>query len=150
MLALIENSNITCPNRRCHEKYWNRWNLLNVRHRVLWKSMYSKHHIIKVLENCFQNINSFSWIKLILGSSYNSSWLKPLYYLIFIMFFIVFLISSYLIKPHATTSIGYTKPYAKQNQSNLLSKLYTDHNTLWIKHASHQKAESLRAALFQS
>ena len=43
-----------------------------------------------------------------------------------------------------------TKPYAKQNQSNLLSKLYTDHNTLWVKHATHQKAESLRATLFQS
>ena len=27
-------------------------------------------------------------------------------------------------------------------------KLYTDHNTLWIKHATHQKAESLRAASF--
>ena len=24
-------------------------------------------------------------------------------------------------------------------------KLYTDHNTLWVKHATHQKAESLRA-----
>ena len=56
------------------------------------------------------------------------------------MFFIGFPILSYLIRPHATTSIGYTKPYVKPNQSNLLSKLYTDHNTLWVKHAAHQKA----------
>ena len=27
-------------------------------------------------------------------------------------------------------------------------KLYTDHNTLWVKHATHQKAESLRASSF--
>ena len=25
-------------------------------------------------------------------------------------------------------------------------KLYKDNNTLWVKHATHQKAESLRAA----
>ena len=61
-----------------------------------------------------------------------------------------FTISSYLIRPHATTSIAYTEPYAKQSQSNLLSKLYTDHNSLQAKHTVHQKAESLRAALFQS
>ena len=66
------------------------------------------------------------------------------------MFFIGFPILSYLIRQHATTSIGYTKPYAKPNQSNLLSKLYTDHNTLWVKHPACQKAESLIAALFQS
>ena len=64
------------------------------------------------------------------------------------MFFIGFPVSSYLIRPHATTSIEYTKPYAKQNQSNFLSKLYTNHNNLWVKHVAHQKA--LRAALFQS
>ena len=26
-----------------------------------------------------------------------------------------------------------------------IKKLYTDHNTLWVKHATHRKAESLRA-----
>ena len=40
-----------------------------------------------------------------------------------------------------------TKPYAKENQSNILSKLYTGHNTLWVKHAANRKAESLRAVL---
>ena len=68
--------------------------------------MHSKYHIIKVLKNCLQNINCFSWIKLILGPSYNSSWLKPLYNIILIMFFIGFPISSHLIRPH--TSIEYT------------------------------------------
>ena len=56
------------------------------------------------------------------------------------MFFVGFSILSDLIQPHATTSVGYTKPYAKPNQSNLLSKLYTDRNTLWVKHAAHKKA----------
>ena len=112
--------------------------------------MYSKYHIIKVLENYFQDINYFCWIKLILGSSYNSPRRKPLYNTILIMFFIGFFFLSHLIRPHAATSIAYTKPYAKANQSKLLSKLYTDYNTLWVKYAAHQKAESLRAALFQS
>ena len=40
---------------------------------------------------------------------------------IFIMFFIVFPILSYPIQANATTSIGYTKPYDKLSQSNLLS-----------------------------
>ena len=66
------------------------------------------------------------------------------------MFFKGFSILSYLIRPHATSSTGYTKPYSKPNQSNLLSKLYADHNTLWVKQAAHQIVESLRAALFQS
>ena len=58
------------------------------------------------------------------------------------MFFIGFPIFSYLIRKHATISIGYTKVYAKFSQSNLLSS----HNTLLTKHSSHQKAESLRGA----
>ena len=37
------------------------------------------------------------------------------------MFFIGFYILSYLIRPHATTSIGYIKLYAKPSQSNVLS-----------------------------
>ena len=30
--------------------------------------------------------------------------------------------------------------------NEIFSKLYTDHNTLWINHATHQKAESLRVS----
>ena len=66
------------------------------------------------------------------------------------MFFIGFPILSYLIRPYTTTSIGYSKSYVKPNQSNLLSELNTDHNTLWVKHHARQKAESIRATLFQS
>ena len=104
--------------------------------------MYLKYHIIKVLKNCFQNINFFSWIKLQFFMTETPLQHNPHH------LFIGFPISSYLIRPHA--SIAYTEPYAKQNQSNLLSKLYGDHNTSWVKHAAHQKAKSLRAALFQS
>ena len=52
----------------------------------------------------------------------------------------------YSIRPQATTSIWYTKSYIKPRQSNLLSSLYTDRDTLWVKHAAHQKVESLRTA----
>ena len=61
-------SNIICPNRRCYGKYWRRFsllrNLLNVKHHAPENSMYSKYKIIKILENCFQNMNYFSWIRL--------------------------------------------------------------------------------------
>ena len=112
--------------------------------------MYSKYHIIKVLENCFQDINYFCWIKLILGSSYHSPRRKPLYNTMLIMFFIGFF---FFVAPHSATRYHkycIYQPYAKPNQSKLLSKPYTDYNTLWVKYAAHQKAESLRAALFQS
>ena len=75
---------------------------------------------------------------------------ETLYNATLIIFFLGFPILSYFIWLHATTSIGYTKPYAKPNHSNLLLELYRDHNTLWVKNPSHQKAESLTAALFQS
>ena len=50
------------------------------------------------------------------------------------MFFIGLPILSYLIRPHATTIILYTK-------------LYADHNTLWVKHASHQKTRVFKSRL---
>ena len=67
------------------------------------------------------------------------------------MFFIGFSILSYSTGPQATTGIEYTKPYAKPSQSNLSSRyiyiyIYIDNNTLRAKHATHQKAEYLRAA----
>ena len=49
-------------------KYWRRSslirNLLNVKHYAPYKSTYSKYQIIKILVNCFQKMNCFSWIKL--------------------------------------------------------------------------------------
>ena len=61
------------------------------------------------------------------------------------MFFISFPTFSYPFRPQATTSIGYTKPYVNPIKSNLLIT-YTYHNTLWVKHSTHQKVKSLRAA----
>ena len=49
------------------------------------------------------------------------------------MFFIGFLILFYLIQPQATTSIGYTKPYAKPKPIKFFITLYTNDNTLWVK-----------------
>ena len=81
-------SNITCPNRRCYGKYWRMFSLLrklfNVKHHPPEKLMYSEYQMIKILENCFQNMNCFSWIKLIpvlihlKYSYYDSSYLELL------------------------------------------------------------------------
>ena len=57
------------PQPKVLRKYRRRFSLLrnslNVKHHSPSKSMSSKYHIIKIFENCFQNLNSFSWIKLI-------------------------------------------------------------------------------------
>ena len=57
-------SDITCPKRKCYRKYWRSSllirNILNAKHHTSYKSIYSKYHIIKILEYCF------SWIKLII------------------------------------------------------------------------------------
>ena len=62
-------SNITCPNRKRCGKYWRRpslmRNLLIVKHHAPYKLMYSKYQIIKILENCFQDMNCYCWIQLI-------------------------------------------------------------------------------------
>ena len=131
--------------------------------------MYSKYQIMKILENCFQNMNYFSWIKVIpvlihLKYWYNNSpylelpflydnsvkfypsQLKPLFNTILIMLLIDFPILSYPISLRATTRIEYIKPYVKPNQSNFFIKLYTDHNTLLVKGVTYQKTESFRAA----
>ena len=105
--------------------------------------MYSKYQIIKILENCFQNMNCFSWIKLIFVPihlkywCYNSahlelhyltvsvklypSQLKPVFSTILIVLFIGLPIFSYPIQPYTTTDIEYIKPYAKPSQSNASS-----------------------------
>ena len=52
---------------------------------------------------------------------FHSGQLKPFFNAIINMFFFIgFPILSYSMQPHAT-NIGYTKPYAKQNQPSLLS-----------------------------
>ena len=99
---------------------------------------------IKILENCFQNMNYFSWIKLIPNLIYLKYWyynspylelpclphlsvkfcpskLKPLFKTILIMLFIGFPILHYSILSYDTTSIGYTEPCAKPSYWNLLS-----------------------------
>ena len=84
--------------------------------------MYSKYQIIKILENCFQNIKCFSWIKLIPVLIhlkywyYNSPYLElpclPHHVLHRFLYFL------YPIRSQNTTSSEYTKPYAKTSQSN--------------------------------
>ena len=64
------------------------------------------------------------------------------------MFFIGFSSLSYPILPQATTSIGNTKSYIYIYIYiyKFVIKLYTDHDTLWVKQATHQNAESLRTS----
>ena len=107
--------------------------------------MYSKYQIIKILENCFQKRNCFSWIKLILGliqlkyRYYNSPYLehsclsltisvkyyhiqlKPLFNTILLMFFIGLTILFSPIRQHSTRNIGHNRTYAKPSQSTLSS-----------------------------
>ena len=51
-----------------NDKYWRRSslirNLLNVKYYGPYKTTYSKYQIIKLLENCLQKTNCFSWMKL--------------------------------------------------------------------------------------
>ena len=106
--------------------------------------MYCNHHMKKNWKIVFQNMSCFSWIKLIPVLIHLKYWywntpsldlpclshhiceispwpIETYFKTIFIMFSIVFPIFSYNIRTHATTSIGYTKSYAKPSQSNLLS-----------------------------
>ena len=99
--------------------------------------------IIKILENCFQNMNCYSWTKLIPVLVHLRYWyysspylefsclshhfcqiypsqLKLLSNTILITFFIGFPILSYPIRLQAPTSIGYITPYANLCQSNVL------------------------------
>ena len=93
-------------------------------------TLYSKYQIIEILENFFQNMTCFLWIKLISYLIHLKYWyyntpslqlpaslaisviffpvqLKPLFNAILIMFLIGFPIFPYHIWPHATV-IGYT------------------------------------------
>ena len=125
---------------------------------------------IRILEDFIQNMNCFSWINLVpvlvhlKYRYYNSPYsfptscttsvkfypseLKSLFNTILIMFFIDFPILSYShsTKHHHKYWIHQTIPQAKQLKR--IIKLYICHNTLWGKHATHEKIESLRAASF--
>ena len=131
-------SNITCPNRKRCGKYWRRpslmRNLLIVKHHAPYKLMYSKYQIIKMFENCFPNMSSFSWINPIPNPSqililyfptlraflppsqtlwnvtianWNNwnNWSTSLTQSLFILV-IAFAILSYPIQPYVITSIG--------------------------------------------
>ena len=112
-------------------------------------------------------MNSFSWIKLISVlinlkfqccniSSLELPWLphhlcqflpcllKRLLNSILLIFFIGFSISSYPIRTYATIIRYQTICLAKPIK--FISKLYTNHNTLLVKHATYQKAECLKTA----
>ena len=116
-----------------------------------------------IKKNYFQNGNCFSWIKLIpvlihlkywycnspnLELPYLPCYFCPIFFYtvlfntILIMLLIGFPILSYAIRPHATTGIGYTKPYANPSQSSLISsyiKIIVPYgsNTLQIKKLSY-------------
>ena len=83
--------------------------------------MYSNYQITNILENCFQNINCFSWIKLIHRFPY-------------------------FVLPHSTTCHNYWmyQTIWQPKPIKLIIKLYLNHNTLLVKHTTYQKAESLR------
>ena len=124
------------------------------------------------MENCFQNMNCFSWIKIIpvlihlkywyCNSIYlelpclshhfcqilpclsNFSQLKP---------FSTQSPCSSLVSLFCPTPLDYTllqvlniPNICKVKPVKFIIKLYTDHNTLRVKHATHQKTESLKAA----
>ena len=69
------NVNKTCwQNIKCWDikyiwRFWRRFSLprhlFNVKHHAPSKSMSSKYRKTKIFGNCFQNMNLFSWIKLI-------------------------------------------------------------------------------------
>ena len=55
----------------------------------------------------------------------------------------------YFVLHHSTTSYHKSLIYQTRCKGKLfkfISKLYTDHNSLWVKQAIHQKAEFLKAA----
>ena len=59
----------------------------------------------------------------------------------------------YFVLPHSATCYHKYWIYQTLYRANPIKfniAIYTDHNTLWVKHTTHQNVESLRAALFQS
>ena len=118
-------------------------NKLNIKHYTPSKPRYSNYQIIKLLCNWFQNMTCFARIKLVLVQIHLKYWYcntpslqlplfprrlclnapwptETLLNTILICSSSVFLFCYYPIQPH-TAIIGYTKPYTKPIQSNLLS-----------------------------
>ena len=123
----------------------------------------------KDFRNCVQNMNCFSWIKLIpvlihfIYWYYDSPFLELLYLPPHLCQILPLPIStplqhnphhvlhwfSYFVLPHSITH--HHKYWICQTiwQAKLIKfivKLYSDNNTLWVKHSIHLKAESLRIA----
>ena len=129
-------------------------NLLNVKLHAPYKSMYSKYQIIKILENCSQNTNCFSWIMLILVLIHPCLPHHPCQILpkptetplqhnphhVFHRF--PYFVLPYLITHHHKYWIK--QIICQANSIKLVIKLFLGLNTLWVKHATHQKADFLR------
>ena len=118
------------------------------------------YQIIKILENYFQKIPCFSWIKLISVLLYfnTPSWKlpclsRPLYQIsqwpteIFLQHIPLHVLHwfSYFVLPYATTHRINWIYKTKCQSINLLSN-YIQINTLTVKHATYQKSKPLRAA----
>ena len=123
---------------------------------------------IRILEDFIQNMNCFSWINLVpvlvhpKYRYYSSPYSFPTSCTTSVKFYpskvplqhnsyYVLHRFPYFVLPHSTTHhhkywIHQTIPQAKQLKR--IIKLYICHNTLWGKHATHEKIESLRAASF--
>ena len=131
--------------------------------------MFSNYQIVKILQNCFQNIKRVSCIKLISVlihlkySYYNTPFLelpisrtisdklhpgqlKILFNTILIIFCIVFPVLPYT--TNLTTRYKYCiyQTICQAKPLKFIIKLCADHRNLWVKHTTHKKAESLRAA----
>ena len=129
--------------------------------------MSSKYKIIKILENCFHNMNCLSSFKIIPFLIhlkywyYNSSYLElpyvsnhlcqilpypteTLFNTVLIMFFISFPILSYPIRLQATTKYWKYQTICKSKRIKFIGKLNTDHNTLWMKHATQSWVFKIR------
>ena len=98
----------------------------------------------KSIRKCFQNISRFFWIKLQFLWTETPLQYNPHHFIHRFPYFVL---------PHSATrhhNYWIYQTICQAKSINLLSKVYTDHNTLLVKHAAHQKVESSRTALFQS
>ena len=127
--------------------------------------MQSKYQEIKILENYIQNMNCFSWIKLIPVLIHLKYWYYSCPYLELpclphhlcqslsqpteanIPSSCYSLVSVFVL-PHSTTHCHKYLIYqtiCEAKPVKFIIKLYTDHDSLCLKHATYQKAQSLRA-----
>ena len=131
--------------------------------------MYSKYQITKILEFFFRNINCFCWIKPILVLIHLKYWyhnspyaelplppspslpnftLANWNHLQYNPHHVLHRFPYFFLR-HSTTSHHkywiYQAIY-KAKPIEFVIKLYTDHDTLFVKHGTHQKAEPLKTA----